>query len=69
MIPLQIIAAALAFDHCADPLVRAVGPSPDDADDFSEIVLVTALCAYGASPLLVDELRAALRVELAKAAT
>lgn len=67
MIPLQIIAAAIAFDHCEDPLVRAVGPSPEDADDFSETALVAALREHGASPILVDALRAALRVELAKA--
>ena len=69
MIPLQIIAAALAFDHCSDPLVRAVGPSPNDADDFSETVLAAALLEHGASEILVDSLREALRAELAKAAS
>lgn len=60
MIPLRTIAAAM---------LRAVGPSPDDADDFSETVLAAALREHGASPLLVASLREALRVELAKAAT
>lgn len=67
MISLQIIAAALAFDHCSDPLVRIVVPSPNDADDFSETVLAAALLEHGASPLLIDPLRDVLRAELAKA--
>lgn len=69
MLDLITIAASLAFDHCASPeVVAAGGPSPDDADGFSMASLRDALAMGGADVGLVEELRDALRVELASAA-